>query len=83
MPASEREPLYAACDDALRKFVEHLEPKRVIGVGQFAEKRVREVLAGSDLPMGRILHPSPASPLANRDWAGAAMKGLAEMGIEL
>ena len=83
LPASEREPLYAACDDALRKFVEHLEPKRVIGVGQFAEKRVREVLAGSDLPMGRILHPSPASPLANRDWAGAAMKGLAEMGIEL
>jgi single-strand selective monofunctional uracil DNA glycosylase len=31
--------------------------------------------------LSRILHPSPASPAANRDWAGAAEKALFEAGV--
>jgi single-strand selective monofunctional uracil DNA glycosylase len=83
LAADERASLYAACDDALRRLVDLLQPRRVIGVGQFAEKRAREVLEGIDVPIGRILHPSPASPAANRDWAGAVVRGRDEMGIAL
>jgi len=45
----------------------------VIGVGAFAEKRAKAVLGDdSGLTFGRIPHPSPASPAANRGWAEAA-----------
>jgi single-strand selective monofunctional uracil DNA glycosylase len=83
LPAAEREPLYAACDTALRRMVEHLRPARVIGVGKFAESRAREVLADAGCEFGTILHPSPASPIANRGWAPQAERQLAAMGIEL
>ncbi len=72
LPVAEREPLYAACNDHLRRVIEILEPDWVIGIGAFAESRARTVLGDLDLEIGRILHPSPASPKANRDWAGAA-----------
>ena len=83
LPAAEREPLFEACNKALVRMVEHLEPQRVIGVGKFAEARAREVLAGMDCEFGTILHPSPASPIANRGWAPQAEKQLVAMGIEL
>ena len=83
LPASEAAPLYAACDRALRATVLDLAPRRVIGVGAFAEARAREALTGLDVPIGRILHPSPASPVANRGWAGAAARELALQGIQL
>ena len=53
-----------------------LRPSLVIGVGGFAEKRAREAL-GTTATIGSILHPSPASPAANRDWAGLAERQLA------
>ncbi len=31
--------------------------------------------------VGRILHPSPASPAANKDWAGSATRSLVKLGI--
>jgi single-strand selective monofunctional uracil DNA glycosylase len=55
----------------------------VVGVGGFAEARARHALAGRDLQIGRILHPSPASPLANRGWAERAEAELAALGVEL
>jgi single-strand selective monofunctional uracil DNA glycosylase len=33
--------------------------------------------------IGTILHPSPASPLANRGWAPAVERQLAELGVAL
>jgi single-strand selective monofunctional uracil DNA glycosylase len=81
LPAAEREPLIAACDEALRRSVELLRPKLVIGVGGFAERRAREALPGQ--AVGCILHPSPASPAANRDWAGTVRRQLAELGVEM
>ena len=83
LAGKEREKLYEVCDRALRETIEYLKPERVIGVGQFAEKRAREALGDLGIPVGRILHPSPASPAANRDWAGAASRGLREQGIEV
>jgi len=56
---------------------------RVVGVGAFAEGRARAALAGMNVEIGRILHPSPASPAANRGWAEQAERELREMGIGL
>jgi single-strand selective monofunctional uracil DNA glycosylase len=79
----ERAQLQAACDRALRRSIEALRPRRVIGVGNFAAERAAEALEGMGLPVGRILHPSPASPAANRNWPQAALEQLREMGVEL
>ncbi len=79
----ERQPLYQACDEALRSSVAVLRPRLVIGVGAFAENRARTVLGEDGPHIGRILHPSPASPVANRGWAEAATRQLAELGVDL
>jgi len=83
LTASERRPLYDACDHALVRTVETLKPRMVIGIGAFAENRARIALGTDAPPIGRILHPSPASPAANRGWAEAATKQLRELGVEL
>jgi single-strand selective monofunctional uracil DNA glycosylase len=81
LPARETEPLYAACDEHLRALVEALEPEWLVGVGGFAGERAAAALQGSRTRIGRILHPSPASPAANRDWAGTASRQMVEQGI--
>lgn len=83
LPAAERAPLLAACDRALRATVEHFRPRWVLGVGHFAEARARAALAGLEVTVGRIPHPSPASPVANRGWAAAAEKALRELGVRI
>jgi len=81
LPACEREPLFDACDKALRRTVEYLKPRYVVGVGKFAENRAKLALADQDVIIGGILHPSPASPAANRDWVGQATRQLTALGI--
>jgi len=83
LPAAEREPLLKVCDRALRHTVKHLQPKMVVGVGAFAEGRARSALGDIDVAIGRILHPSPASPAANRGWAEQATRELRELGVDL
>ena len=83
LPMEEREPLFVACDEALRRTVDCLRPKYVIGVGAFAETRARIALADVEVTIGRVLHPSPASPAANRDWAKRAASDLRGLGISL
>lgn len=83
LPAEEREPLYAACDRALAATITALRPELVVGVGTFAEARLQAVLEGTkNAPrIGRILHPSPASPAANQGWAEAVDRELKALGI--
>ncbi|MBI5093056.1 MAG: single-stranded DNA-binding protein [Candidatus Hydrogenedentes bacterium] len=83
LPAREREPLIAACDRALRDIITHFRPRYVIGVGHFAEARARAALTGMAPIIGRIPHPSPASPAANRGWAEAAETALTALGISV
>ena len=81
LPAAEAEPLYAACDEHLRALVDALDARWVIGVGAFAEARAAQALRGFDVCIGRVLHPSPASPAANRGWAPAATRQLEALGV--
>lgn len=81
LPARERGPLFVACDLALRRTVEALQPRYIIGVGAFAESRAHEALVDFDVAIGGILHPSPASPAANRNWAAKATTQFARLGI--
>lgn len=84
LPANERRPLFESCDRALARTVDHLRPRLLVGVGKFAETRARQVLGDRDgLEIGTILHPSPASPRANRGWAEQAERQLEELGITL
>ncbi len=80
-PASQAEPLFAACDTHLRRVVSALEAEWVIGVGAFAETRARTALLGHGVAFGRVPHPSPANPAANRGWDSAATKALVELGV--
>lgn len=83
LPAAERAPLFAACDRALARISDALEPRFVIGVGAFAANRAREALTTFDGVIGTVLHPSPASPKANRGWAKLAEAELRAYGVEL
>jgi len=79
LPAAEREPLEALCDQALRDAIAWLSPRWVIGVGRFAESRARRALPDFEGGIGTVLHPSPASPAANRGWAPQAERQLAAL----
>lgn len=83
LPAAEREPLNRACDQHLRQILNSLRPRFAIGIGAYAEKCLQRVAATIDLPptVARVLHPSPASPAANRDWAGTATQQLIDAGV--
>ena len=72
-----------ACDDHLREVVDIMGITRIVGVGKYAEKRARLAFnagkkgpgvtrRGREIEITTCWHPSPASPLANRndgaDW---------------
>jgi single-strand selective monofunctional uracil DNA glycosylase len=80
LPREERLPLEAACEQHLRRLLECLQPRWVVGVGAFAVDRARRV-ATDGMEVVSMLHPSPASPAANRDWAGTAQQQLEAAGV--
>ena len=77
----ERARLEGICDTHLRRVLEILAPQWLVGVGDFATRRGRLIASGRPIQIGQILHPSPASPRANRDWAGTAAGQLQAMGV--
>jgi single-strand selective monofunctional uracil DNA glycosylase len=89
IPAAEMAPVERACDLHLARALAALAPEWAIGVGGYAERRLRTVLQGDavdgalarSIRIGQILHPSPASPAANRGWTEAVDARLAELGV--
>lgn len=89
LPAAELRPLYEACDRHLADSVAALQPAWLIGIGGFAEKRLKRLVEGDllesglarRLHIGQILHPSPASPAANRGWIEAVDRRMKEYGL--
>jgi single-strand selective monofunctional uracil DNA glycosylase len=76
-------PLFAACDLALRRTIDYLKPKHVVGIGRFAADRARIALEGLTVRVGGITHPSPANPKANRGWESLIIQELNALGIRL
>ena len=64
--------LLQRCDQHLEEVLDSLNADCVIGIGKFAERRALNALEGSGIQVKGCWHPSPASPLANRnggaDW---------------
>jgi single-strand selective monofunctional uracil DNA glycosylase len=84
LPAQLRQPLEVVCDRHLAQIIGTLNPEWVVGVGSFAEKRAQHVIQGEGLAgiqVGRILHPSPASPAANKGWSAIVTRQLRELGV--
>jgi single-strand selective monofunctional uracil DNA glycosylase len=89
LPAAELRPLIAACDRHLAACIEALQPQWLIGIGGFAEKRLRRLVEDGALDsalarrlqVGQILHPSPASPAANRGWIEAVDERMKAYGL--
>jgi len=82
LPAAEQAKLFAACDEHLRRVVEILQPEWLVGVGGFAQERGEAIAAKTGVKPGVILHPSPASPAANRgDWGQTATGQLVKLGV--
>jgi len=83
LKAVEKAKLFEACDIHLRRAIEILQPEWAIGIGGFAEQCLRGL--DKNLPLGiqigKVLHPSPASPAANRGWSTAAIRQLSEQKI--
>ena len=82
LKSGERTPLLDACDSALLSSIEDIGPARVIGIGNFAEERAQKILKESGGRVGKILHPSPASPAANKGWENIVRDQLRDQGIE-
>ena len=81
LPAAERSAVFMLCDVHLRAMVAALQPEWLIGIGDFAARRAAEVFSTGPVRLGRILHPSPASPAANRNWAAVATGQLQDLGV--
>ena len=82
MPVAETAPLYDACDRHLRAAVAALQPDWAIGIGGFAARRLESALGPAPgLRIAQVLHPSPASPAANRGWAEAMDRALDALGV--
>ncbi len=80
LPAAERAVLFEACDAHLTAVVRALDPEWCVGVGAFATECLRRVI-GEPMRFATVLHPSPASPAANRGWAEAATRQLVGAGV--
>ena len=81
LPLSESGPLTEICDRHLEPCVETLKPEVLVGVGGYATKVLRRVFGDERYRIETLLHPSPASPIANRGWEAQAHQQLKKMGL--
>jgi single-strand selective monofunctional uracil DNA glycosylase len=76
--------LFRLCDRFLSVMIDVLRPEWLVGVGAFAERRIRAVMESSPNVGARITsitHPSPANPRSHKDWAGQARAALKKEGV--
>ena len=81
LPAEASARIYAACDRHLREVAARTRPEWVVAVGAYVARRMQQAGLPSDVRCGQVLHPSPASPAANRGWAQQATEQLRNQGI--
>ena len=75
--------LFAVCDRFLRVVVEAVRPEWLVGVGQFALGRATAVIekTGVAVRVTSIMHPSPANPRSQKNWAGTVRDSLRRDGV--
>lgn len=85
LPKAEMKPVYKICNAHIQTVIEYYQPKIIVGVGAFAEQQVLKLknlyFDDKDFKVGRMLHPSPASPIANKFWPERAIEELVAMGV--
>lgn len=87
LPKDEREALFAACNSHLIDIIHALQPSFILGVGKFAAERIQKAYVrqhthepAAEPVIDSILHPSPASPKANKGWGQQASAKLIDIG---
>ncbi len=78
---AEKRAVLTPCDEFLRKTAEILEPEWIVGVGEFARKAAERACADLPVQISTVLHPSPASPIANKGWSKQATEMLIKKGV--
>lgn len=81
LPKEEKNVLMNLCDRYLWDLVQSLQPRYLIGVGSYAENCLQRNFSSEGFSIGKVLHPSPASPLANNGWEEQATKKIKQLGI--
>jgi len=86
LPRATAAALQAACDRHLLAAIRALSPRWVLGVGAYARQCAERALAPwlteeAGRMTGQILHPSPASPAANRGWEEAVEAEIARLRV--
>ncbi|MCC8020632.1 MAG: single-stranded DNA-binding protein [Akkermansia sp.] len=84
LPADQAGLVDEACQAHLRRLIEILRPKILVGIGAYAARKLESAAAafpGLEMKRGVLLHPSPASPAANKYWPERPMEQLRELGI--
>ncbi len=82
LPRDERERVETLCHEHLVELIRILQPRCLIGVGAYALKQLEKAasqLDGDEYTLGTILHPSPASPIANKHWPARPKEQIAEI----
>ncbi len=79
--AGERASLQAICDAHLAQVLDAVKPRIAVGIGAYAEQCFKRVIGELPIEVIRILHPSPASPAANRNWAETVTNQLYAAGV--
>ena len=83
LEAADRVKLFVPCDRALASAVKVMQPDAVVGIGNFAAARVKDACQDLPVTFGRISHPSPANPKANKGWASLIEGELRQLGLDL
>ena len=80
LPREERLALEEVCDAYLDDIIRMINPQTLVGIGQYAKKKLELSKRRLNLEQAviSVLHPSPSSPLANRGWKEQAIKELEE-----
>lgn len=84
LPAAQAGSVDVACQWHLQCLIDILRPSVLVGVGAYAAKQLEKAAAalpGLKLTVGMMLHPSPASPVANKYWPERPKQQLKELGV--
>ncbi len=84
LPIAQAARVDEACQKHLRRLIEVFRPQYLVGVGGYALKQLEIAAAhfpGEGMTTGVLLHPSPASPMANKCWPEKPKQQLRDLGI--